>query len=57
MPKALIATAAPEVGGVDKAGAGGIELGHEDIAVSHQLVVWKAPAVVGKLVEFVNPVT
>ena len=52
---AVIVIAAPEISGVDKAGAGGIELGHEGIGRPAE-VVWKAPGVVGKLIEHVSPV-
>ena len=54
---AVIVTAAPEISGVEEAGAGGIELGHEGIDSAPLLVVWKAPGVVGKSLEFVYPVT
>ena len=56
MPLPLIEIAAPEISGVDEAGAGGIELGHEGIDEPPPKVVWKAPAVVGKSLECVYPV-
>ena len=53
---AVIMAAAAQVGRVDQPGAGRVQLGHEGVGTAGE-GRWAAPAVVGKLVEFVKPVT
>ncbi len=50
---ALILAVAPQVGAVDQGRAAGVQLGHEGIIEPPPKLVWKAPAVVGKLVDAV----
>ena len=55
--EAEIPAAAAQVGRIDQPGSGRVQLGHKGVATPPAKVGLEAPAVVGKSVECVLPVT